>query len=65
MDYRLKRLINKEIEYIESFSLEHYEEMQQYKDVMEWDLQGAENAIFDAGQLNALKELKRKLKNNN
>ena len=53
----MEELIKKEIKNIEEFSKENYAKDEQYEDVMDWDLQGTDNPIFDSGQLCALKSL--------
>jgi len=53
----MEELIKKEIKYIEEFSKENYAKDEQYEDVMNWELQGTDNPIFDSGQLCALKNL--------
>jgi len=58
----MEELIKKEIKYIEEFSKENYAKDEQYEDVMNWELQGTDNPIFDSGQLCALKNLLFELK---
>jgi len=58
----MEELIKKEIKYIEEFSKENYAKNEQYEDVMNWELQGTDNPIFDSGQLCALKNLLFELK---
>jgi len=58
----MEELIKKEIKNIEEFSKENYAKDEQYEDVMNWELQGTDNPIFDSGQLCALKNLLFELK---
>ena len=58
----MEKLIKKEIKRIEEWSKENYAKDEQYKDVMNWELQGTDNPIFDSGQLCALKNLLFELK---